>query len=607
MPFDALTIAALKNELNEIIINGRIEKIFQPQKDLIFLNVFHPFPRRSLQLLLSANSRFTRCHLVSEKPTNPTQPPAFCMLMRKYLQGGRILRIKQPSWERILHLEVENLHPDHGLITYSIIFEAMGRFSNIVLIDHENRIIDALKRFPQGSKGVREIFPGQKYIAPPTPAKFNPSTIGPENLKIMIDRSPSDRPLQKILIQEIMGISTYLALEILSKTSKAGAKSIDPQKTAGEIDRTEIDLLFDVLKSFHQMTETSCFSPTISKDEAGAPIDVFAYCPTSVKSKFLSAVEEINQGIELTLHQQSKKSNLDQRQEQYKKIITAALKKTKRKWKKQKAEWEKAEDADLFKLFGELLTVHQNSVPRGAHEIELENYYDANKKITVPLDPSLGANENAQKYFKRYNKAKKGRIFTNEQLAKTETEINYLESLENVLQDLLKEEELAEVQEELYEAGLLKKDRKKVRPSSGRKSSGRRRPSSPVSKPHEYISSSGYKILVGRNNRQNDLLTMKKASPDDIWFHTQKIPGSHVVIRTEGKTIDEETILEAAKLAAYYSKARNSTKVPVDYTEKRYVRKPTGSKPGFVLYENFKTIIVNPDPDLIKKFERGSM
>lgn len=579
MPFDALAVAAVKNELNKTIINGRIEKAYQPQKDLVLLDIFHPYPRRTLQLLLSVNSRFTRGHLSTDKPENPVQPPAFCMLLRKYLQGGRILRFEQPAWERILKIAVENFHPDYGLIVYSLIFEAMGRFSNLILVDSNDTILDALKRFPQGSKGTREIFPGQKYLAPPVPARFNPATLDSTSFETIIHRSPSDRPLRRILLEELMGLSTPLVLEVCARAE------VEPEATAGSLNNDQIRAVFGVLKFFQELVASGDFSPTIILNHSGEAVDVFPYRPVHLDTGLLRPARGMNAALESTIHQQHKQEKLLAHQDKIRRVIRGALQKARKKRDKQIAECQKAEDADLYKLYGELLTVRQTGIKKGLSQVEVDNYYDPGHKIVIPLDPAKTPNENAQQYFKRYSKAKKARVLAAEQLARTEREVEYLESLENALRDLLSRQELAEVEEELCEAGLWRKEKKKAHSSPA------------VSKPHEYISSTGWKILIGRNNKQNDLLTMKMASPRDLWFHTQKIPGSHVVVRTQGKEVDEKTILEAASLAAFYSKARNSSKVPVDYTEKRYVRKPAGAKPGFVLYENFKTLIVDPDHD----------
>lgn len=589
MPFDALTMAAVKDELNKTITNGRIEKAYQPQKDLVLLDIFHPYPRRTLQLLVSVNSRFTRGHLVTDRPENPSQPPAFCMLLRKYLQGGRILGIQQPAWERILKITVENFNSDQGLSVYSLIFEAMGRFSNLILVDQNDAILDALKRFPPGTKGAREVFPGEKYLAPPIPARFNPATLSFTDFETIIHRSSSDRPIRRILLEELMGLSNPLILEILARAK------VDPEATAGKTDDNEVRRIFTVLKVLQELVESGDFSPTIVLNKTGDPVDVFPYRPVHLDPRLMQPVEGINAALERTIHRQNIQEELGLRQDRTRRVVKGALKKAQKKREKQMIEYQKAEEADLYKLYGELLTIQQMAIKKGWSQVEVDNYYNPGQKITIPLDPSKSPNENAQNYFKRYNKAKKARILAAEQLAKTEKEVEYLESLENALRDLLSPQEITEVEEELYEAGLLKREKKQ-------------RVKSPqaASKPHEYTSSSGWRILVGRNNRQNDLLTMKIASPQDLWFHTQKIPGSHVVVKTQGKEVDEKTILEAAYLAAFYSKARNSSKIPVDYTEKRYVRKPTGAKPGFVIYENFKTIIVDPNQDSADLVRRDS-
>lgn len=589
MPFDAMAVSALKDELQRALVNGRVEKIYQPQKDLLIFSVYHPFPRRELLFLISTHPRYTRCHILTEKPDNPPQPPAFCMLLRKYLQGGRILLVDQPPWERLLTLRIENFDPERGLIAFSLIFEAMGRFSNLILLDDQDVIIDALKRFPEPAKGAREIFPGRRYETPPVPTRFHPGNLTLTDLQIMIDRSPAGRPLQRILTEELLGLSTPLSLEIMHRAG------VGRGETAGGIKPETVESLYGEVKSFQDRIAGARFSAYIYLDESGEPVDFFPYLPRHLERERLKETSGISRAIELTVNRRQLEADANRRQEWLKKAVREAKKKLLRKKEKQLAELKNTEDADLYRLYGELLTANQYRIPKGLDRIELSNYYDPEgKSVTISLDPSLTANENAQNYFKKFSKAKKGKSRITEQLNKTEEALEYLDTVESFLQDGLAPAELREVEEEMQEAGLIKKT-KKARPGS----------SSTVSRPKSYRSTTGREILVGRNNKQNDLLTMKLAGPRDLWFHTQKIPGSHVVVRSQGRPVDEITLLEAANLAVHFSKARNSTKVPVDYTEKRYVRKPPGATPGFVLYDNFQTIIIDPDPKVLERLEVG--
>jgi predicted ribosome quality control (RQC) complex YloA/Tae2 family protein len=586
MPFDALSISVLKKELNNALSNSRIEKIFQPKKQMLLFEVFHPFPKRELRLLISIHPQFFRTHLISEKPSNPQQPPAFCMLLRKYLQGGRILQIEQPPWERVIFFRIENFQPGLGLTTFSLIFEAMGRNSNLILIDANKVIIDALKRFPVSPKQNREIMPGETYKLPPAPARYHPGNLKLSTLQKIIDLSSPNLKLNNLLSREVFGLSRPLILEILKRAE------IPSETTAGECNHEMSSRIFKSLDDLNQFLVNDLHSVFIFS-EPGIPIDFFPYKPLHLPENNLVSVPNLNTAIESTLHQQNRQDSLEHRAEQLHKILKDRKKKALRKKEKQEKELSKAEDADRYRLFGELITVYLKDISRGQSEFVAHNYYDPKGgTILIPLDPALNPVENSQLYYKKYNKAKKGQKKISQQLRKTEMELEYYESLENSLQDPLSFNNLIEIEEEMVKTGLLKV---KKQPKA--------RHRTPVTKPNSFISSDGSEILVGRNNSQNDTLTMKIASTNDLWLHTQKIPGSHVIIRSQGSAISNETLVEAANLAVYFSKARGSSKIAVDYTEKRHVRKPKGSPPGFVLYDNFKTIIIDPDPKIIEKFK----
>ncbi|NLY89360.1 MAG: fibronectin-binding domain-containing protein [Firmicutes bacterium] len=588
MPFDALAVAALRQEYQQTLVNGRIDRIFQPDREKVVFSVFHPFPRRDLWLLFSVHPRFYRSHLINKKPVSHREPPAFCMLLRKYLQGGRFLEVSRPSSERILHFKIENYYAEEGLTVFTLVFEAIGRFANLLLVDGEGRILDALKRLPDRDGESRRILPGAIYTPPPTPAGRNLETLTAYDLRLIIDRSPSERSLRQILVEEILGVSPFLAAEVLHRAG------LDPKTTAGSISPEDTPVyaekIHTVLGELHRQIEAGRIHPYCYKKN-GQPVDFFPYRPLSLPESALVPAASLSRAVAETLDRREYREELALRQRKLLKIITRAKKKAEKKAQKQREELAQAEDADHWRLYGELLTAYRHQVPRGAGHVELANYYDPEgKTVTIPLDPSLSANQNAQNYYKKYAKAKKGRTRIAAELEKTKEELAYLESLENSLQNDLDLEELAAVEEEMQGAGLTK----------GRRLPGRPR-QSPGGRPALFRSSEGWEIMVGKNNRQNDQLTFKLSSPRDLWFHTQKIPGSHVLLRCGGKEVGKEALLEAANLAAYFSKARHSSKVPVDYTERRHVRKPAGARPGFVLYKNFQTLTITPDPAVLKR------
>lgn len=588
MPFDALAVAALCQEYRQLLVNGRIDRIFQPGREKVVFSVFHPFPRQDLWLLFSVHPLFCRSHLIEKKPVSPQEPPAFCMLLRKYLQGGRFLEVSQPSSERILHFKIENYNAEEGLTVFTLIFEATGRFANLVLVDGEGRVLDALKRLPERDGQSRAVLPGVLYTPPPAPAGRQLETLTVQDLRLLIDRSPADRPLRQILVEEILGVSPFLAAEVLYRAGldpKTAAGSLSPEETPAQAEK-----IYSALAELHRQIKAGEIRPYCYERD-GRPVDFFPYRPLSLPESALVPAASLNQAVAKTLDQREHQEELAARQRNLIKIVTRAKKKTEKKAEKQEEELAQAEDADRWRIYGELLTAYRHQVPRGASQVELVDYYDPEgKTVTIPLDPALPVNQNAQNYFKKYAKAKKGRARIAAELEKTREELAYLESLESSLQNDLDLDELTAVEEEMQEAGLTKE----------RRTTGRSRQSS-GGRPALFRSSEGWEILVGKNNRQNDQLTFKISSPRDLWFHTQKIPGSHVLIRCGGKEVGQVTILEAANLAVYFSKARHSSKVPVDYTERRHVHKPAGARPGFVLYKNYQTLTITPDPALLKR------
>lgn len=583
MPFDAFSISLYRRELKDNLVNGRIGKIFQPDQETVIITIFHPFPRRELNLLISVHPRFFRAHLVTEKPDNPLKPPAFCMLLRKYLQGGRILRLEQPSWERIIKFQIEVYDGEEGLTTYALIFEAMGRSSNLLLVNGEGMILDAFKRT---ARGERELIPGKPYTPPPVPGLYHPGNITFTAMEKIFQLSPSTHSVTTVLSREIFGLSRPLQLEILKRAgilSTMTVKEVTPELLRSLY--AEIDAL--------NILMTSKTEPFIHLGPDDCPQDFFPYHPSHLPTERLQSVPDLNTAIVLTLHKQNQLTILWQKAEQLKTVLRKATKKAEKKQRKQQQELINADDADTYRLYGELISVHLRTVKRGQNQLVAMNYYDPDGvTVTIPLDSALSPVENSQLYYKKYHKAKKGQTKIRAQLKRTALELNYYASLDNALENLSSWADLMEIEAEMVEAGLLKRTRphKKMAPAKIK------------NQPSLFKTSDGWEILVGRNNKQNDQLTMKTAAAHDLWLHTQNIPGSHVIIRTQGRPVPSGVLLEAANLAVYFSKARSSSKVPVDYTNKRYLRKPTSSPPGFVLYEQYQTLIIDPDPQVLARF-----
>ncbi|HEY8391906.1 MAG TPA: NFACT RNA binding domain-containing protein [Capillibacterium sp.] len=586
MPFDALTIAQLIPEFNEELLNSRINKIYQPEAETVILEVFHPFPRREQRLLISVHPQFFRVHLVKEKPANPLQPPAFCMLLRKYLQGGRILRVEQPPWERLLSFTIEVYEEELGLANFSLIFEALGRSSNLLLVNGEGKIIDALKRRPAANGQHREISPGAPYALPPAPGLPHPGTLTFAAWERICQFSPATSQVAGVLAKEVFGLSRSLVQEILARAG------IPATLTVAELTTGQRREIYDQIKALNQeaQIESGAF---LYLDPAGVPLDFFPYQPRHLPAERVEKASDLNSAIVASLHRQSQLALAQQKVTHLKGILRKAVEKAAKKRDKQRQELAGAEDAETYRIYGELIAVHLREIKRGQTELVVPNYYDpSGSLVAIPLDPALSPVANSQNYYKKYNKAKKGQAKIKEQLERTERELDYYGSLENALANLTSPADFLEIEAEMAEAGLLKK-------------TGRTKPATaggPKNQPSLFRTGDGWEILVGRNNKQNDQLSMKTAAPYDLWLHTQKIPGSHVIIRTQGKPVPPAVLLAAANLAVYFSKARGSSKVPVDYTEKRHLRKPAGAPPGFVLYDRYQTLIIDPDPEILTGF-----
>lgn len=576
MPLDALFLMPFVKEITEQIKNSRIDQIYHPIKDRVVISVRHPYPGNEMLINISVNSQYTRFHITGDKSENPLQPSAFCMLLRKYLCGGRILDVVQIPWERIVSFNIEVYAPEKGLCHRSLIFEMLGRRSNLILVDDDHLILDALKRL----NGEREIAPGQVYQRPSSPTPWNPD-ISVDDLQILLDRASANQLLKDFLRIELLGISPFAAQEWIARLGY-------PENIlVGELPKNTGMALINAFQSINE--DLTSPTPTLIMNNNGIISDFTAY-PIAQPKVNTTHLNSLNEIISRTLHVWDQEKIRKNEQLEISRLLKDKIVKLLKKAEKQSQELAVAEDADQFRVCGELLSIHVNSIQKGQTQISLPNYYDPEQRdITILLRPDLTPTKNIQYYFKKYQKAKKGQIAIEHQLSLTRDEIGYLKGILASLTENLTSDEIWEIKNELIEAGYLKK---------ARSSQAKRKTSS---MPRRFISSDGFPIDVGRNNFQNDRLTLKISSPKDVWFHTQGIPGSHVLVRSDGQPIPDTTLLDAANLAAWFSQARESTKIPVDYTERRHVKKPASSRPGFVLYQPFQTIIVTPNNDLLTK------
>lgn len=578
MPFDGIILSCIKKELNTKLIQGRVDRIYQPGKKDITITIRQP--GENFRLYISAHPRMARTHLTSESKKNPITPPAFCMLLRKYWEGGRILDIQQDNLERILSINVQNID-EFGLIaTTELICEFMGKHSNIILVRNDDgfkKILGSVIHIYPEVNRVRTILPGEKYIEPPPQEKFLPLYFN-QSQALFKERfyELADMPINKALVSLIQGVGPLTVEELALRAQ------IDPNNPAGNLPSEAFSRLWQILLDFKDTIYKEDFTPSLLQDSQGNDLD-FSALLLAEKEKEGFLVKTYTSPSELLDHFYYK---LEKKQ-QAKEIKNLLFQKTnqelsrgKKKYNKIKEELKKADKAENHKMKGEVLNAYLFKVKKGVDSVELPNFYDPEgKDIKITLDPSLDPAGNAQKYFKKYKKALTAQKELSKRFKSTEEEISYLESillsLENA--DL---STLEDIKEELKQVGYVKDEK-------GSKQHKKREP-----EPLIFISADGIPIYVGKNNRQNEFLTLKKAGKDDLWFHVKDMPGSHVVVPYASPP--DKTIQEAALLAAYYSKGKNSANVPVDFTRIKNVRKPKGAKPGMVIYDSNKTLYITP-------------
>ena len=568
MSFDGLFTRAITNELSSLLNGGRINKIHQPYKNEIILAVRANGVNH--KLLLSAHPSYARVQITNEQYDNPNEPPMFCMLLRKHLEGFIIEDIKQAGLDRMIIFEVKGRN-EIGDISYKqLIVEIMGRHSNIIIVDkNRNMILDSIKHVSFAVNTHRAIMPGQEYVFPPQQEKMNPFEAQEEDVLRVIDFNAGK--LDKQLVSNFAGVSPVLAREIVFK--------------AGLANRTTIPkALISVMSEFREHH----YKPSITY---GSNKEAFYLIPLEHLKGEAKSFESLSSLLDRFYFGKAERDRVKQQGNDLERLIANEKEKNEKKILKLEKTLEDAKMAEQYQLYGELLTANIFMVEKGMKEIIVVNYYDEDgASITIPLEPRKTPSENAQRYFTKYQKAKNSVNIVKQQIEIAKAEVSYFDSLLQQV-EAASPKDIEEIREELIEGGYIRARQKK-----GNKNKQNLKPNL-----EKYRSSDGTEILVGKNNKQNDYLTNKVAARDEIWLHTKDIPGSHVVIRS--KEPSEEAILEAAQIAAYFSKARNSSSVPVDFTKVRHVKKPAGAKPGFVIYEQQQTVYITPDEDMILKLK----
>ncbi|MBQ8727488.1 MAG: NFACT family protein [Oscillospiraceae bacterium] len=582
MALDGAFLYAVKQELSSLI-GGRIDKVYQPSRDEIIIAIRSEGSTK--KLLFSSGANCARVHITETSPENPKTPPMFCMLMRKHLGGGKLLSIRQDGLERILYFDFECMNEIGDMVKVTVAIEIMGRCSNIILISGEGRVIDAIRRVDAEMSRERMVLPGMTYTLPPKPEKISFLYSEKEEIREKLF-SLHNNDLSKCLVSTFEGISPLFARECVDRTS-------GKDMALEDIDEKTFDKLCDYIFSEREKLLSGNCNFTVLTDENNNLKD---FCFTDIKqygdlmtSKSFSTAGET---LDKFYSERDNSNRLKQRSSDMIKFLSNTSERISRKLALQREELRECDLKDDLKLKGDLINANIWRLEKGQKKAVLENYYDDNKEIEITLDERLSPAQNAQKYYSEYRKSVNAEIKLTELIEKGEKELIYIDSVLDSLMRSTTENEVLLLRQELAEQGYL------------RLKSGKQKPPKELP-PMEFVSSDGFKILVGRNNKQNDKLTLKIAEKTDIWLHTKDIPGSHVIICAEGNDVSDETIIEAAVLAAYHSKGKNSAQVPVDYVEVKFVKKPAGSKPGMVIFTNNRTLYVKPDEEIVGKLKKG--
>lgn len=571
MAFDGITIANIVTELNQTITGGKINKIAQPENDELIITIKNQ--QKQYRLFLSASASLPLIYLTETNKPSPLTAPNFCMLLRKHIGSGKIIAIEQPGMERIIRFTIEHLNELGDLCTKYLIVEIMGKHSNIIFCNEEDQIIDSIKHVSAHMSSVREVLPGRPYFIPETQSKLNPFVLTEEIFQEKIFPRPVN--VAKAIYTSITGISPLMAEEVCYRAGIDGGIPTD-----GLEDVERVHLAHTFLRMVDDIRDGH-FEPNIIY-KGKEPVE-FACFPLSQYQDYRAvSYPSIFPVLETYYAEKNIVTKMRQKTVDLRKIVQNALERNVKKYQLQQKQLKDTEKKEKYRVWGELLNTYGYEVEPGAKSMEALNYY-TNEMIQIPLDETLTPQENAKKYFDKYSKLKRTKEALDTLLQETGDEIKHLESIAASLDIASSEEDLVQIKEEMMEYGYVK-----------RKNTGGKKVKV-TSRPYHYISSDGYDIYVGKNNFQNDELSFKFASGNDWWFHAKGQPGSHVIVKSKNEELPDRTFEEAGKLAAYYSKGRQAPKVEIDYTQKKNLRKPTGGKPGFVVYYTNYSLLIEPD------------
>lgn len=573
MAFDGITTNCIMQELNHLLAGQRISKIAQPEREEL-LFTFKALNEGSNRLLISANASLPFLYMTKENKTSPLNAPNFCMLLRKYIGNGRISAISQPSMERVLCFTIEHMDEMGDPAVKYLYVEIMGKHSNIIFCDKDGQIIDSIKHVSGQMSSIREVLPGRPYFIPAQQDRFDPWQIAKEQFVEQILKKPCS--VAKAIYTSLVGFSPIIATELAYRSG------LDADDSTAALTQADVERLYDVFRSLLQDLSDGNFSYGIYYDPVtGAPKE-FAPIPLTIYSnmeyKTFSSISEV---LEAFYAQRNKHTVIHQKSTDLRKIVSIHLERDRKKYLLQKKQLADTEKKDKYRIYGEMLHTYGYAASPGDKSIEVTNYY-TNEPFVIPLDPTLDAMENAKKYFDKYAKLKRTGNALSSYILETENEIKHLESIETSLSIAETEGDLAAIKEELQEYGFIKKH------------SGKKTNRISKSQPLHFVDDNGFHIYVGKNNYQNDQLTFKFATGNDWWFHAKQMTGSHVIVKSENKELPDSTYEYAAALAAYYSSGRDNEKVEIDYLQKKNVKKPNGSAPGFVVYYTNYSLVATP-------------
>ncbi len=580
MALDGILLNLAKKEILDGAQFSRVEKIHQPSREELVIHLRGKGGAKKLLLSVRANS--PRIHFTQHAPENPATPPMFCMLMRKRLVNAALVDVRQSELDRVLYIDFDATNEIGDRVKLTLSIEIMAKHSNIILFDEEGKIVDALKRVDLSQSTVRQILPGFRYTSPPPQNKLNILEHSTDNILEQI-RTFENKTLSSAILSSLQGVSPLTSRELAGEFA---------EHYVDEVSDNGFEALRGGIDHLRQIVDTGNATPFMLKDETGKPVD-FSFMPIrQYGSKYsFEEKESFSDLLDEFYFECDRLDRTRQKAQDLVKFLNSAIARISKKISLQQIELRQCADREQLRVNAELINANLYRLGKGAAFYDLENYYDENKPIRIKADPSKSPAANAQKYFKDYRKAKTAETMLTELIEQGQNDLQYLETVADALDRASAQSEIEEIRNELVISGFMKFKKKNNQKQSK------------LLPPMEYRTTDGFRVLVGRNNMQNDKLSLKTASKSDMWLHTQKFPGSHVIIVSDNKEISDDAIVEAAEIAAYHSKAREAKLVPVDYTYVKHLKKPQGAPPGKVIYHVYYSVNVTPNKNKIEKME----